>query len=290
MGHRLGRWVGLGVALALVLGAAEALAAPARSRLRAGLEGLRWGASVEDVQAALRQRIAKRYQRLMHEAEDPIARRELARRMEREIDALIVGYTKFDGQRTGLEVGIAGDEFRHGTGESVLRVREPGRDRYYFFIGGKLWKNFSAFARDAVKDLPFVPFLAKMRRRYGRPTKIHRAKREGKRVIVSAEWRERGVHLEVRDRSELFQSYTAAFSDPRVRARIEDLRGKPTRKKVDATDALIELVTSGSAGEPAAPPPPKPAVDGGAPADGEGNGEPAADPLPQKKRRVVDIE
>ena len=283
----------------------DAVAMARTSRLRAALGGIAFSGSFEEVQAALRRRIQNRYEKLLHAAEDPIARRELEKRLQREIDALIGGLTKFDGQRTGMEVGIAGDEFKHGTGESVLRVREESLDRYYFFIGGKLWKVFGAYVGDSVKETPFVPFLAQMRRRYGRPLKLHRAQREGQRIIVAAEWRSKGVHLEVRDRSEFFQSYTEAFSDPRVRARIDDLRGKPSAKKADAADALIELVTSGNG--------PRPGNGQGVEAGAEPNGEvapgdtkaddtKAEDPkatrnkndkrTPERvrRRRVVDIE
>lgn len=233
------------------------------SRLAKALGGIAFGSSFEEVQAVLRRRIQQRYETLLHAAEDPIARRELEKKLQREVEAVIVGHTKFDGQRTGMEVGIAGDEFKHGTGESALRVREADIERYYFFIGGKLWKVFGAYVGDTVKQVPFVPFLAQMRRKYGRPLKLQRAQREGERVIVAAEWRSRGVHLEIRDRTEFFQSYTESFTDPNVRARIDDLRGKPASKKGDVADALIELVTSGN---------------GARDDNGNGNGDAKADP------------
>lgn len=272
-------------AVLLVTASSAASAAPVkRQSLATALGGLQWGASTEDVQASLRRRIEQRFETLMRTAEDPIARRELTRRQEREVESLIVGHTRFDGQRTGMEVGISGEEFRHGTGESVLRAREADEDRYYFFIGGKLWKIFSAYAGNAIKDTPFVPFLARMRAQYGRPLKIRRVTREGERLVVAAEWRAQGVHLEVRDRSEFFQSYTAAFSDPAVRERIEDLRGKPASRKQDSADALIELVTGGGkdSGQGS----------GGGQASGSGSGSGDSDgkaPDKRRKRRVVDI-
>lgn len=282
------------VAASWVLVSAPAGAAPVkREPLSAGMEGLHWGASVEDVQASLRRRIEQRYETLLRNAEDPIARRELTRRQEREVEKLIVGHSRFDGQRTGMEVGIAGDEFRHGTGESVVRAREADEDRYYFFIGGKLWRIFSAWAGNAIKDTPFIPFLARMRARFGRPLSIARVTREGERVVVSAQWRSRGVHLEVRDRSEFFQSYTSSFSDPAVRERIEDLRGKPTAKKQDSADALIELVTgAGKDAEPGTEPAPADgvgALSGSASGSAAASGSGKSPAEKRRKRRVVEI-
>lgn len=231
----------------LVAAAPRADAARRPDRLARELQGLRWGATLEQVRENLRRQIERKYRKQLHEAEDVMERRRVQSRMEREFEQLVVGYIAFDGRKTGLEVGIAGEEFRHGSGESVLQVRETDRDRYFFFIGGKLWKLFIVYAASALKGQSFEDFLDRLRERYGPPARVHRRSRPGGQPVPAAcQWWNRRTHLEARDRSEFFQSYTLSLSDRRVRKRIADLRARPAARAPDPTDALIEAATGGA--------------------------------------------
>jgi hypothetical protein len=213
-------------------------------QLSAVLQGLKWGDSVEAVQTALKKRIETRYAKLLEETSEALEQRELRGRLNREVQDLLAGYTKFDGQKTAFEVGVVGEEFKHGTGESVLMVRENKADRYFFFIGGKLWKLFVSYSADTIKDVKFADFVEKTRKKYGRPFKIEKAGQGNDRVATRAEWRDRQTLLEARDRTAFFQTYTLSFSHRPVRERIEDLRGKPaTGRTSDPADALIEAAT-----------------------------------------------
>jgi hypothetical protein len=236
----------LPVAAALLCASSSADAARPRARLSKALRGLKWGATVEQVRAHILKRIRKEFAKRFEDAADPLEHRAIRREMEREIAQRIVGYTKFDGKKTGMEVGIAGEEFRHGTGESVLLVREGERDRYFFFIGGRLWKIFVAYAQHALEGTSFDDFVEKLREKYGRPVRVE--KETGKKRV--AEWRDKRTTLEARDRSQFFKSFTLAFSDRRVRERIDDLRGRPAAKAGgSAVDALIERATREKPGD-----------------------------------------
>jgi hypothetical protein len=230
----------VGVGVSPSWGQAEA----PRARLLSELGGLKWGATLTQVQTHLKRQIRKKYQKLLAEADDPLERRKLEKQLEREYEAVLAGYVKFDGQRTGLEVGVAGEEFRHGSGESVLQVRASQGDRYYFFIGGKLWKVFTVFSTRVAEGGRFEKFLERWQHKYGRAARIQRAKHGPERVPVAAIWRDARTQIEARDRSEFFQSFTLSVADRRVQQRIEDLRGKPSLARPDPTDLLIERATS----------------------------------------------
>src|ERR1043166_4302772 len=124
--------------LGILLVTALAPAASAKPKPLAAILGeLRWGDTVERVQSVLKKKIDERYKKLLDDTQEPLEQRELRERLAREVGELLGAYTKFDGQKTALEVGVVGEEFRHGTGESVLAIRSDKGDRYYFFIGGK---------------------------------------------------------------------------------------------------------------------------------------------------------
>jgi hypothetical protein len=255
-------------AVAFVLAGSKADAA--RSRLSKGLRGLKWGATVEDVKKNIKRELKKRYRKLFDEAEDALERRTLQKRLDREYQQLTSNYTKLDGQRTGLEVGIAADEFRHGSGESVLLARGERGDRYYFFIGGKLWKIFRSYSAAAIQDTDFPAFLEQLRGRFGRPARVDKVTRGAGRVPARASWQDRRTFAEARDRTQFFQSFTLSFADLRVKRRIDDTRGKPVGKAPDSADTLIEMATGDKAPSP----------------------EPAKAPKEKKKRKkrpVIDI-
>jgi hypothetical protein len=234
----------LAVVVLLGVNPARVHAQAPRARLSSELGGLKWGATLALVQTHVKRQIRKKYQKLLDEADDSLERRKLKGQLEREYQVVLGGYVKFDGQRTGMEVGIAGEEFRHGSGESVLQARESQNDRYYFFIGGKLWKMFNVLPSSAAEGGSFEAFLAPLQQKHGRPTRVQRAKQGAERVPVAAIWRDGRTQLEARDRSEFFQSFTFSVADRRVQQRIEDLRGKPSDARPDSTDALIERATS----------------------------------------------
>lgn len=235
------------LAIAALAAAGAAGAASKPIKLSEGLRGLSWGASLNAVRANLKRLIRKRYGKAIKAAVDVLAQRKVRDRMAREFRDLIAGYRRFDGKRTGLEVGIAGGEFRHGSGESALVVREPKADWYYFFIGLKLWKVYIVYANDSIKGLTFPRFVAGLTARYGPPSELVKEKRGKRRIVTAARWRSDSTYLEARDRSQFFRSYTLTFADREVRQRLADLRAKPVTRQPDATDALIEMATGRSA-------------------------------------------
>lgn len=190
------------------------------------LEPWRWGMTTEEVLAALHTQLAERAAPELARISDVYEQQRIRKRIKATVDTLRKNIVKFDGQRTGWDVSIIQGEFLHKNDESMMLYREAdpatGREqqRYFFFVGGKLWKQFIAFDMEPYKGKTFSDFRGAMEARYGRGEPIIKTDREGKEKVAAVAWKAGNTYLRAIDLMQFYSNFCLAFSEQSVEDRM----------------------------------------------------------------------
>lgn len=213
----------------------------------------KWGMTSEEVIAKMRERIAESYKdRLEKAANDPTKQDRVRKALRAEQDGVKDKLVKFEGQKTGWDTSIIDMEFGHKTSESMLSVKEPTADRYFFFRDDRLYKMFLAFDKEILKGKSFAEFGKAMQARFGKAKEVtveERAKSGVKLKLDHYVWGSKaGDGLRLVDRSEFYDVYCLVVYDARVASDLAEARkiANPTEEK---RDALVEAVTAGAAND-----------------------------------------
>ena len=119
------------------------------------------------------------------------------------------GYIEFQGQRTGYEISILQNDFIHQDQESMLKVDEDGKQRYYFFKGNQLWKIIVSHPSYTMSS--FAGFVRVIRRKMGKPFDLEVVGKGKNKTILSASWKDKDSSLIVEDQSDRYQKYTLKY-------------------------------------------------------------------------------
>jgi hypothetical protein len=111
-----------------------------RVTIEASLDGLQWGMTKPALLALLKQRIRVDFEKQIKAERDIVRQDALYQEAQQRYLSIRSGFVAFDGRKTGWDVSPLVDEFRHGSGESLLVVDDEQAREHYFFINGRLWK------------------------------------------------------------------------------------------------------------------------------------------------------
>jgi hypothetical protein len=208
----------------------------------------KWGMSPDEVMALVKSGIEGKYKpQLAKAASDPGLQQRVHEQMMKEVAAAKKSFTKFEGQKSGWDVSIIGQEFSQNTGEAVLVSKEDSWTRYFFFFEGGLYKMFLAFNKDALAGKSFQEFGKLMESKYGhakevsRDDKVHGGVR---RTLDHYEWSAPGgERLRLVDRSEFYGVYCLVLFESGTQDRLAERR-KVVNPGESQKDALVEAVTA----------------------------------------------
>jgi hypothetical protein len=207
----------------------------------------KWQMSPEEVMGLVRDAIQKKYQpRIEGAAQDPGKQQRIRDEMEKELQTVKKSYTKFEGQKTGLDVSIVGPEFQQNTGEAVLVAKEDIWTRYFFFFENGLYKMFLAFNKDAIGGKTFQEFGKSMEAKYGHAKEVYRDEKVMggiKHILDHYEWIAGGDKLRLIDRSEFYGVYCLVLADSGTQVRANEMR-MVVNPYQPTGDALFEAVTA----------------------------------------------
>jgi hypothetical protein len=207
----------------------------------------KWQMSPEEVMGLVREAIQKKYQpRIEGSAQDPGKQQRIRDEMEKELQTVKKSYTKFEGQKSGLDVSIVGPEFQQNTGEAVLVAKEDIWTRYFFFFENGLYKMFLAFNKDAIEGKAFRDFGKGMEAKYGHAKEVYRDEKVMggiKHILDHYEWSAGGDKLRLIDRSEFYGVYCLVLADSGTQERANEKR-KVVNPDQATGDALVEAVTA----------------------------------------------
>lgn len=238
--------------------ASAAPSAPAGPQAHEGISHvlgfLDWGASSQDVIAALKKEVDAKHADLMRELRDPMEIDKALRRKAAEFAAIEKTLVQFSGQRTGYESSLIGGDFLPDNEEAMIRVDDQDAQRYYFFKNDRLWKVLVAYSSSVSRSTPFTDFVKQVQDKYGRAIAAEWSNpKAGAKAIISSSWEDPITRLVVEDRSEFFGTYCMKFLDKAVGVPLEDerLKRSPNRARVEtdaSVDAALTEITSGGNG------------------------------------------
>ena len=209
----------------------------------------KWGMKPEEVMAQARAAVEAKYEPRVEKArQDPGMQQRLRDEMVKEIAAVKKSFTKFEGQKSGWDVSIIGQEFQQNTAEAVLVTKEDVWTRYFFFFEDGLYKMFLAFNKDALAGKSFQDFGKAMESKYGNARQIYRDDRvKGggvKRSLDHYEWSAGGGdRLKLVDRSEFYGVFCMVLYDGSVQDRVVERR-KVVNPGDVKRDELVESITA----------------------------------------------
>ncbi len=159
-------------------------------------------------------------------------------------------YKTLGGGDTGFEVSIIGDEFSSNNGEAFLRVKDKVAKRFFFFIDGRLYKLVVAYNSSYLKRTGFSSFVASSAQKYGRPAKAEYSDINGKERLSLVRWVDRSTRLDIKNKRELFATYTMSFADRQILKRFRKSKRKfgGSEKDDDDLSASVKSLMADSKG------------------------------------------
>lgn len=219
-----------------------------KTGLAAVLGDVSWGDSKEDV-------LKKMKSQLMTEArKDPKVKRDPLLMQKARKGALDrhkkaeKSYTRLIGENTGYEVSVIGDEFSSDNGEAFIRVKDSVAQRFYFFIDNRFYKLVVAYNSSYLRGTDFESFVALSARKYGRPTEAEYDDIRGEEQLALVSWQDPETSLAVKNKKELFDTYTMAFTDRQTLKRLQAKKGRVggSDKDSDELSAQVQDLMAGS--------------------------------------------
>ncbi|TNF31960.1 MAG: hypothetical protein EP329_11500 [Deltaproteobacteria bacterium] len=198
-------------------------------RVDSSLVDLPFGGDVDAVSSWVRQRLERLFAPRLKAAVDDNDRAKLRAQLDREVDDFNAHLVAFDGRRTGYEVSPVAGEFMAGSNESMLVLRDPDGDHFFFLIDGKMWK----YARMLPIDNPFPDRIAEQSRRLKKPDQVDTAREDGPEpTAVRAIWTGDTLRLRLWNRRLLY-GYDLMVVEYRPLAdKIDELRGGRVSSKL----------------------------------------------------------
>jgi len=208
----------------------------------------KWGMSADEVMALVKGGIEAKFKpQILKANSDPQFQQRIRDQQMKEVAAVKKSFTKFEGQKSGWDVSIIGQEFSQNTGEAVLVSKEDTWTRYFFFFEGGLYKMFLAFNKDALAGKTFQEFGKMMESKYGHAKEVYRDdKIHGgiRHTLDHFEWSAAGgERLRLIDRSEFYGVYCLVLFESGTQDRLADRR-KVVNPGESTKDALVEAVTA----------------------------------------------
>jgi hypothetical protein len=171
------------------------------------MKDLKWGIGHQAVFAYLDKGIKAKYDRLVDQNNDDLKIDQLRKKQRAESKFLRKNYVTFTGQRTGYEVSVVQNDFAHNNSETMLKVDEGLRQRYYFFRYDRLWKVMVIYSSDSIEG-GFKSFVKQVRNKYGKPKKKNWVTPYGgSRHLVEVIWHDDKTHMFLEDKSAFYSRY-----------------------------------------------------------------------------------
>jgi hypothetical protein len=195
-----------------------------------------WGMTVDDVLTALQKQLLESKAPELAKMSDVYAQTQLRKQIKGDVENVRKSFTKFEGQKSGWDVSIVEGEFMHNDDEAMLLYREAdpatGRQqqRFFFFRGGKLWKQFIAFNMEPYKGKTFADFREAMESRYGKGAPIVKRGLDKQDHTVAVAWRASGTYLRAVDLTQFYANFCVAFSDDSIEKQVASIRSERTPK------------------------------------------------------------
>jgi hypothetical protein len=228
--------------------------APVNEAALAELMGpFKFGMTRNQIIRVLTKQIGERFAEQIAATSDVYRQDQLRKERDREIKRVHDSYVEFKGDKSGWDVSIIDDQFRHETSEAMMVFWEntDGRDqrRFFFFFEGKLYKMVIALNFEGMGDINFARLEQIMTNRFG-PGQVGFVERDDMEFPATIDWRSPKYHARAIDKLEFYGTFALMIADPKGSAQVEQARAR--RPQRERRTNVVQQMTSG---EGDAPPP-----------------------------------
>lgn len=211
-------------------------------RITAELGELEWGMSPRAVFKHFVQDIRVRFEEERAKLHDPVQQDHLYQTMKNRVREIRRTYVAFDGDPSGWDVSFLEGEFTHRNDEAMLVVKSERSKNYYFFIDGKLWKEYRVFDARDFGNHNFRSFARAMLKRFGRGRVKKGVLHEGQKPRAWVEWRDRSTRLRAVDQTSFYGFYCLVFESRKTLKALPSLREHVAPRERDTHPAVAAVV------------------------------------------------
>lgn len=245
------RWIGLVITLAALASSSAVFAkekpkAPqAATALNEILADIKWGDSKEEVFKKIKTREMDKLREDKKITSDAILMQKGRKELLDRLALAEKSYARLEGTETGYEVSVIADEFSPNNGESFFRMKDKVAQRFYFFIDGKFYKLAVAYNATYLRGVPFESFVGSSVKKYGRPAVAEYDTIRQKEQLSLVSWQDPETTLNVKNKKELFDTYTMVFIDRQMVKRLEASNRKfgGSDKSEEEVSAAVQALT-----------------------------------------------
>jgi hypothetical protein len=216
---------------------------PVSAEISKSMGDLTWGISKDELQKKLIDKVKETYRPLVAKTRDAVEEDRLRQKATEEMKRIRESFVEFKGTSTGWDVSFLRGEFTHGNDESMLVMRDPNSQNFYFFIDGKLWKWYKAFDAEVFRAGDFKSFAGAVQRRFGPAKEVQGELVPGSGSRHWLEWQDDKSRLRAVDQSDFYGFYCLVFEEKATVANLAHLRTN-TREVGNKQNALVEAVTA----------------------------------------------
>ncbi len=198
----------------------------------------KFGMTQKQVVSIVAKQLAEKYQVEISATTNTYEQDVLRKRRDREVTRFKKSLVKFNGKRTGWDVSVIDDQFRHKLGESMLVSSESSngktQKRFFFFHHGKLYKMYITVNEAKLANAKFDAIAGVLVNRYGSPSK-----KVGDEIV----WTGKKISLSAFDKLRFYDTFALSITDNALKSSVLaswKANPKPKEKK----DRVIESVTN----------------------------------------------
>lgn len=181
---------------------------------------IKWGDSKSDVLSKMKKQGMDDLRKDKKLKRDPVLMHGERKRLMARVTAAEKSFTRLDGDH-GYDVSVISDEFSSNSGESFIRMKDKVAQRFYFFNRGKFYKLVVSYNPNYIQGVDFEGFVGSSVKKYGRPAVAEYDDIRGKEQLSLVQWESSQTTLRVKNKKELFDTYTMSFADRQAIKRME---------------------------------------------------------------------
>jgi hypothetical protein len=234
---------------------AQAGDAPSVATLVPMMNGFKWGQSPTDVLTAhigIGGVIDRDYDPQLTKVQPGVQQKALEADRDNRKAAFQRSLIEFKDTPTGYDATPLKTEYSYRNKESLMMIDRAGKKRYFFFLGGRLWKIYDEIALDETSPLgaTFKDAITKLQTNLGTQGRVRAADPAKGLIVTTVDWQDANTHLRALDRGKIV---AVVLEERNTLNNLAQLRAN----KVDdplALDPSISVVTKGGISDPNARP------------------------------------
>lgn len=214
----------------------------------------KFGMTKDQILKILKKQLSEQYAEKIHATSDVYTQDKLRREEGRKLREVKKSYVEFNGKKTGWDVSIIDDQFRHNTGESMMVYWDPtgGKDqrKFFFFHDGKLYKIFLQLSTENVEGTKgFAFYQGLLEKKFGTGEVGFRTDKDGIEWPDRIIWKTPKYRAEAIDKLSFYGSFCLLVASPEMMREVEAQRAEvapPPEKE----NKVIESITDEGDSDP----------------------------------------